>query len=77
VTHDRIHGGAGFALPSGRAVFLFRHPDSLLFASTAAFSGDGFVDDEGVWHHVAGKSFDPQLMEFDGEIGRLGGFDTF
>ena len=41
------------------------------------FSGDGFVDDEGVWHHVTGESFDPQLMEFDGEIGRLGGFDTF
>lgn len=77
VTHDRIHGGAAFALPSGRAVFLFRQPDSLLFASTAAFSGDGFVDDEGVWRHVTGESFDPQLMEFDGEIGRLGGFDTF
>ena len=41
------------------------------------FSGDGFVDDEGVWHHVTGESFDPQLMEFDGEIERLGGFDTF
>ncbi len=77
VSHARIRGGAAFALPSGRALFLFRQSDSELFDSTAAFAGEGFVSEGGVWRHVTGETFDPRRMEFDGEVTRLGGFDTF
>ncbi len=75
--------GAGFALPGGYQIFLFRPYNVAIFHSTIAFitDGPGFAWEDGKWkERSSGAIFDSKVGTFIGAtaaVQRLRGFDTF